>query len=210
MIVSALPIKALTDALRAGFDPAASPWPVGDLAVLGRVGAHRRRGRPPLLPVGAVPLTVPRSAQSGWELARTTPLRKTETGPSSLTAMTVAAGVVMAVAAGRGVTCPAERTDVPLGDVAGHESHTEVAEHALGVEHGRTVDLRERVTQRRELAGGADPQGRRGRESLLDGRAGIGRGSVDEQRADAQRSEIMDRELQEVFDDRRGRRARRR
>ena len=35
VIVSALPIKALTDALRAGFDPAASPWPAGDLAVLG-------------------------------------------------------------------------------------------------------------------------------------------------------------------------------
>jgi ABC-2 type transport system permease protein len=33
-IVSALPIKALTDALRAGFDPAARTWPVGDLAVL--------------------------------------------------------------------------------------------------------------------------------------------------------------------------------
>ena len=46
-VVSALPIKALTDALRAGFDPAASTWPVGDLAVLavwtvlGVVLAHR-------------------------------------------------------------------------------------------------------------------------------------------------------------------------
>ena len=47
MIVSALPIKALTDALRASFDPAAATWPVGDLLVLGAwaligiVVAHR-------------------------------------------------------------------------------------------------------------------------------------------------------------------------
>jgi ABC-2 type transport system permease protein len=47
VIVSALPIKALTDALRAGFDPAAARWALGDLAVLavwlviGVVLAHR-------------------------------------------------------------------------------------------------------------------------------------------------------------------------
>lgn len=33
-IVNALPVKALTDALRAAYDPAAAPWPAGDLAVL--------------------------------------------------------------------------------------------------------------------------------------------------------------------------------
>ena len=44
-----------------------------------------------------------------------------------------------------------ERTDVPFGDVAGHETDAEVAEHPLDVEHGRAVDLRERVTQRREV-----------------------------------------------------------
>ena len=33
-VVSALPIKALTDALRAGYDPAAHGWSVGNLAVL--------------------------------------------------------------------------------------------------------------------------------------------------------------------------------
>ena len=33
-IVSALPIKALTDGLRAGYDPAAHAWPITNLAVL--------------------------------------------------------------------------------------------------------------------------------------------------------------------------------
>jgi ABC-2 type transport system permease protein len=34
LFVSLLPIKALTDGLRAGFDPKAATWPVGDLVVL--------------------------------------------------------------------------------------------------------------------------------------------------------------------------------
>jgi ABC-2 type transport system permease protein len=33
-VVSALPIKALTDGLRAGYDPAAHGWPLASLAVL--------------------------------------------------------------------------------------------------------------------------------------------------------------------------------
>ena len=33
-LVSVFPIKALTDGLRAGYDPAADPWPLGSLAVL--------------------------------------------------------------------------------------------------------------------------------------------------------------------------------
>jgi ABC-2 type transport system permease protein len=37
-VVGALPIKALTDSLRAGYDPAAG-WPLGDLAVLAAWGA---------------------------------------------------------------------------------------------------------------------------------------------------------------------------
>ena len=34
LFVSLLPIKALTDGLRAGFDPNGATWPVGDLLVL--------------------------------------------------------------------------------------------------------------------------------------------------------------------------------
>jgi ABC-2 type transport system permease protein len=39
LVVGALPIKALTDALRAAYDPAVASWPVGDLAVLAVWGA---------------------------------------------------------------------------------------------------------------------------------------------------------------------------
>jgi ABC-2 type transport system permease protein len=39
LVVGALPIKALTDGLRAAYDPAVASWPVGDLAVLAVWGA---------------------------------------------------------------------------------------------------------------------------------------------------------------------------
>ena len=100
---SALPIKALTDALRAGFDPAASGLAGRRPRRAGRVGPHRRRGRPPLLPVGAVPLTC--AARASVRVG----VREDDAVAEDRHRPVVAHGddgrerVVVAVAAGRGV-----------------------------------------------------------------------------------------------------------
>ena len=44
-----------------------------------------------------------------------------------------------------------------FGVVARHEPYAELAKYTVGVEHGGTVDLGERVAQRREMGGGRDP-----------------------------------------------------
>ena len=63
----------------------------------------------------------------------------------------------MAVAPGGGVASPSDRFDGLFGVVARHESYAESAKYAVGVEDGGTVDLGERVAQRREMGGGRDP-----------------------------------------------------
>src|SRR6476661_2745810 len=61
------------------------------------------------------------------------------------------AWVVVAVPPSGGVPSASDGLDGLLGVVARYESHAELAEHALGVEYGRAVDLCERVTQRRQV-----------------------------------------------------------
>ena len=132
-------------------------------------------------------------------MASTSPLRKIDTGPSSLTAMTVARIVVAVTTRGR-VTGPSERIDAAFCGLTRNEPHPKFTEHTFRVEDRRTVDLLEGMTQWREMGGGADSKGRRDRESLLDRRTGFTVRPVDEQGADVQRPEIVDRELQHVLD----------
>ena len=90
VIVERAPIKALTDALRAASTPPPLP---GRPATSPCSACGRSSGScSPIASSDGSRPAEPATPQSGWESARTTPLRKTDTGPSSLTAMTVAAG----------------------------------------------------------------------------------------------------------------------
>jgi hypothetical protein len=90
-------------------------------------------------------------------------------------------GVVVAVAAARGVASAAERLDGLLGLLARNEPHAEEAQHSVGVEDGGAVDLCEGVAERSKVRGRADLQRRRRRQPLLDCGTGRWIGPVDEQ-----------------------------
>ena len=89
-----------------------------------------------------------------------------------------------------------ERLDLIFRGRARHQAHPELAEDTVGVEHRRAVHLGEGVPQRSEVRGRADLQRRRRREPLLDGGTGLRAGPVDEKRADAPRTEVVNGELQ--------------
>jgi hypothetical protein len=94
------------------------------------------------------------------------------------------------------VSSTAERLDGFLGSRARHRPHPEPAQHPVGIEDGGAVDLREGVSQRGEMKGPTDLQGWRSRKPLLVRRSWVGVGPVDEQCADAHRSEVVDGELE--------------
>ena len=63
-------------------------------------------------------------------------------------------GIVMAVSATRRVTSAAERLNGRLGVRAGYQPNAELPERSLGVEHGRSVDLGQRMAEGSEMRDG--------------------------------------------------------
>ena len=107
----------------------------------------------------------------GWDqrlVPRTSPLRRTVTGPSSLTTITVAAGVVEAVAATRRVAHAAQALDARLGLGLGTSRTPSWRRTPSRVEHRGAVDLGEGVAQRREVGRPVMSSGGGGRQAHLE------------------------------------------
>ena len=82
----------------------------------------------------------------------------------------------------------------------GHETHPELAQDAVAVDHGGTVHLGEGVAQGSEVARPTDVERGRRWQAQLDRRGGRGIGPVGEDRTDAARPEVVHGELQEALD----------
>ncbi len=78
-----------------------------------------------------------------------------------------------------------EGCDRLLGDSARNEPYAEVTQYAIGVEHGRPVDLSKRMAQWCEMGRIPYSQERGDREPLLDRWSQPLARSMDEKRADA-------------------------
>ena len=77
------------------------------------------------------------------------------------------------------------------------QPHAELAEHSVAVEDSRPVDLGQGMAEGCQVGRPLDLQGRGLRQPLLDRRTRLSTGSIDEQGADAEGSEVVDRERQQ-------------